>query len=89
MAYRRLIEIAVVELVANPSDILLAKYGDASRARQIERLFKPTSFLLGTNPSPTPTPLSKKMRLNMNVTCNDHFPNQRGQNAHAWTRAHD
>jgi hypothetical protein len=47
-------EIAAVELSTFPNDKLLVKYMDAPGARQVERLFKPTSFSLETNPSPSP-----------------------------------
>jgi hypothetical protein len=78
-AYRRLIEIAVVELSAFPNDKLLAKYMDALGARQVERLFKPASFSLETNPSPSPTGSSRRRCLNMNVTPDEGTPPDESQ----------
>ena len=46
IAYRRLMEVVAVELAANPNNKLLAKYGKAAGACQVERLFKPASFSL-------------------------------------------
>jgi hypothetical protein len=71
IAFRRLMEVAAVELAANPNDKLLAKYLDAPGARQVERLFKPATFSLETSPSPSPAAASRKRRLNMNVTPDD------------------
>jgi hypothetical protein len=71
IAYRKLMEVAAVELAANPMDKLLAKYADAPRARQIERLFKPASFSLETTPSPCLVSSSRKRRLNINITPED------------------
>jgi hypothetical protein len=79
IAYRRLMEVAVVELAANPNDKLLAKYGEAAGARQVERLFKPASFSLQTTPSSSPAAYSKRRRLNMNVTPEDHHTNFHNQ----------
>jgi hypothetical protein len=78
IAYRKLMETAAVELAANPSEKLLAKYVEALGACQIERLFKPASFSLESTPSPSPAALSKKRRLNMNVTPDEHFQSNRG-----------
>lgn len=78
IAFRKLMEVAAVELAANPTEKLLAKYAEAPGARQVERLFKPATFSLETTPSPSPLP--KKRRLNMNVTPDDAYQNQRGQN---------
>jgi hypothetical protein len=86
IAYRKLMEIAAVELAANPTEKLLAKYPEAPRARQVERLFKPATFSLEIAPSPSPLPVSKKRRLNMNVTPDDAFQNQRGQNNYSRQR---
>jgi hypothetical protein len=85
IAYRRLMETAAVELAANPIDKLLAKYGDAPGARQIERLFKPASFSLETMPSPNPTTYSKRRRLNMNVSPEE--PYQQPQNQLGYPRS--
>jgi hypothetical protein len=68
MAYRCLMEIAALELAANPHDKLLSKFANAPGARQVERLLKPASFSLETISSPSPRTLSKRRRLNMNVT---------------------
>jgi hypothetical protein len=77
IAYRRLKEVAVVELAVNPSDKLLAKYSKALGACQVERLFKPASFSLETTPSPNPVAYSKRRKINVNVTPKDHYPNFR------------
>lgn len=66
-------EIVAIEMVVNPSDKLLAKYGEAFGARQIERLFKSAAFSLETAPSPSPAGDSKRHRLNMNVASDDHY----------------
>jgi hypothetical protein len=66
--YRRLMEVAAVELAENPTNKLLAKYGDALGACQIEHLFKLATFLLEMMPSPNPIAYSKRKRLNMTVT---------------------
>jgi hypothetical protein len=71
-------EVAAVELAANPMDKLLAKYVDALGARQIECLFKLASFSLETTPSPCPAASSRKRCLNMNVTPEDQYQPQRG-----------
>jgi hypothetical protein len=86
IAYRKLMEIAAVELAANPIEKLLAKYAEAPGAQQVERLVKPATFSLETAPSPSPLPVSKKRRLNMNVTPDDAFQNQRGQNNYSRQR---
>jgi hypothetical protein len=86
IAYRKLMETAAVELAANPSEKLLAKYVEALGACQIERLFKPASFSLESTPSPSPAALSKKRRLNMNVTPDEHFQSNRGQSGYPRTR---
>lgn len=67
IAFRRLMEVAALELAAHPNDKLLAKYLDTPRARQVERFFKPATFSLETTPSPSPTSASRRRRLNMNV----------------------
>jgi hypothetical protein len=46
-------EVAAIELTAHPNDKLLAKYLDAPRAKQIERLFKPVAVSHETLPSPS------------------------------------
>jgi hypothetical protein len=76
IAFRRLMEVAAVELAVHPNDKLLAKYLDAPGARQVERLLKPATFSLETSPSPSPAASSRKRRLNMNVTPEDaqHHP---------------
>jgi hypothetical protein len=79
ITYRRLMEVAAVELAANSNDKLLAKYGKAAGARQVERFFKPASFSLQTTPSSSPAAYSKRRRLNMNVTPEDHHTNFRNQ----------
>jgi hypothetical protein len=89
IAYKKLMEVAAVELAANPMDKLLAKYADALGTRQIERLFKPASFSLETTPSPCPTASSRKRRLNMNVTPKDQYQPQRGQSALTRNRGMD
>ena len=71
MAYRHLMDTAAVELAAHPNEKLLAKFGNAPGARQVERLMKPTAFSLETTPSPSPAVNSKRRRLNMNVTPDD------------------
>jgi hypothetical protein len=77
-AYRRLMEVAAVELLAFPNDKLLSKYLDTLGARQVERLFKPASFLLETNSSPSLASSYKRRRLNINVTPdNGHAPANR------------
>jgi hypothetical protein len=68
IGYHRLMEIAMVELATNPSDKLLAKYGNALGTCQIKCLFKPTSVSLETVPSPSLAAYSKRQRLNMNST---------------------
>ena len=68
IAYRRMMEIAAVEFAANPRNMLLARYGDAAGARQIEKLFKPASFTTESTPSPSPVHYPRKRRINMNVT---------------------
>ena len=67
IAFWQMMQIAALELVVNSNDKLLSKYGDASGARQIERLFKPTSFSFETMPSPSPVGYSKRHRLNIKV----------------------
>jgi hypothetical protein len=62
MAYRKLMESAAVELAANPTDKLLAKFGEAPSVQQVERLFKPASFSLETIPSPSTAPLSRVVK---------------------------
>jgi hypothetical protein len=89
MSYRRLMEVAAVELAANPSDKLLSKYAEAPSTRQIECLFKPAAFSLETTPSPSPGPLSKRRRLNMNVTLDDHFQQRLGQPTFTRSRGQD
>jgi hypothetical protein len=89
IAYIKLMEVAAVELAANPMDKLLAKYVEAPGARQIERLFKPTSFSLETTPSPYLAASSKKRCLNMNVTHEDQYQPQCGQTALARNRGMD
>ena len=80
MAFRRLIEVATLEFVANSNEKLLAKYADAPGIRQIKRFLKLASFFLGTAPSSSPVNYSRKSRLNMNVTPNDrNNHNQRHQ----------
>ena len=68
----------MVELAANPMDKLLVKYVKTPGARQIERLFKPTSFSLETTPSRCFAASSKKSRLNMNVTPENQYQLKRG-----------
>jgi hypothetical protein len=79
-AYRKLMDMAAIELAANPLEKLLAKCGEAPGARQIERLFKPAAFSLESMPSPSPVANSKKRRFNMNVTPDNHYQSFRGQN---------
>jgi cellobiose-specific phosphotransferase system component IIA len=79
IAYRRMMEIAAVELAANLSDKLLAKYGEAPGARQVERLFKPASFSLETTPSLSPAAYPKKRRLNMNVSSDEQYQHTHNQ----------
>lgn len=67
IAFRQMMQTAALELAAHPNDKLLAKYGEACGARQVERLFKPASFSLEATPSPSPAGYSKRRRLNMNV----------------------
>jgi hypothetical protein len=43
MAYRKLMETTAIELATNPTNKLLAKYGEAPGVRQIERFFKQES----------------------------------------------
>jgi hypothetical protein len=53
MAFRRLMEVAAIELTAHPNDKLLAKYLDAPRPKHIQRLFKPVAVSHETLPSPS------------------------------------
>jgi hypothetical protein len=74
MAYRRLMEVVVVEFAAKPTEKLLVKYFDALSAQQVEHLFKPASFSLESAPSLSPVGYRRKC-LNMNVTLEDQLNN--------------
>ena len=71
IAFRRLMEAVVLELVAHSTKKLLAKYFNAPRAKLVERLFKPATFSLETSPSPSPAVASRRRGLNMNVMPED------------------
>ena len=71
LKYRHLMEIAAVELAADPSQKLLAIHGNATGALQVECMFKPASFTIETTPTHTPPPYSKRRRINVNVTPED------------------
>lgn len=89
IAFRQMMQTAALELAVIPNDKLLSKFGDASGARQIERLFKPASFSLETAPSPSPAGYSKRRRLNINVAADEQYQQQRHHAAQPRNRAQE
>ena len=89
ITFRRFMEIAALELAAYPNDKLLVKYLDAPRARQVEQLFNPATFLLETSPNPRRASTSRKRCLNMNVTLEDAQQHPQHNNASQRNRPYE
>jgi hypothetical protein len=82
-------EVAAVKLAASLTDKLLAKYGIAPSACQIERLFKPAAFFLDTVPSLNLVLYSKRRQFNMNITPEEQYQQPRNQVGNPRNRGQD